>query len=227
MYRAVERAGSITADELANAVALSGTELEAAVDRLTGKGYLAERDGALEVNLDAGVREEVETRDFTYAVRPARDDDFESLVELIRRIAARRTYAVAQSLAEELQYDDTVTRHNTVRSRLFFVATHDGEVIGWTHLDLPQVETLRRTAQVTVGVDEDYRGYGVGARLLERSLGWADRNGYLKVYNCVARTNGNAIAFLEANGWEREAVHGDHYTIGDRQVDEVMMAYTF
>ena len=190
-------------------------------------GYVEERDGPLEVTRDVGAEEEYETAEFTYAVRPARNEDVEALVDTIEAVTSKRTYVVAERLAEELRYDDTVTRHTSVWSRVFFVATVDGDVVGWSHLELPQLEKLRKTARATVGVREDYRGYGIATRLLDRAVDWAESNGYLKVYDNVARTNGNAISFLERHGWDREAVHRTHYTIGHKQVDEVMMAYTF
>jgi ribosomal protein S18 acetylase RimI-like enzyme len=110
---------------------------------------------------------------------------------------------------------------------VFFVATVDGYVIGWSHLDLPHSDKLRETARLTVGVRKEYRGYGVGKRLLDRALSWAETNGYRKVYNSVARTNMNAVTFLERQGWHREAVRENHFTIDGEPVDEVMLAYTF
>ncbi|MFT4881505.1 MAG: ribosomal protein S18 acetylase RimI-like enzyme, partial [Salinirussus sp.] len=158
---------------------------------------------------------------------PARQEDFEGLVETIRDVTAERTYVVAESVAERLLYEDTVTRHNTVESRVFFVATVDGEVVGWTHLSLPQVDKMQNNAKLTVGVRESCRGNGIGSQLLGRALDWAEANGYQKVYNSVPATNDGALAFLESHGWETEGTRRDHYTIGNQLVDEVMMAYTF
>nr|WP_225335598.1 hypothetical protein [Halomicrobium urmianum] len=80
----------------------------------------------------------------------AKQDDFEGIVDAIRDATDDEPYVVAETVAEELLYDDTVHRHNTVSSRVFFVATVDGEVVGWTHLDLPQVDKLQDIAQLTV-----------------------------------------------------------------------------
>lgn len=227
IYRHVEGNGTVAIDEARAAVGLSQTAFREHLDRLKSGGYVEERDGTLEIALDVGAEATHETGDFTYVVRPARNEDFEALVDTIEAVTSKRTYVVAERLAEELRYDDTVTRHTSVWSRVFFVATVDDDVVGWSHLELPQLEKLRQTTRATVGVREDYRGYGIGARLLDRALDWAEANDYLKVYNNVARTNGNAIAFLERHGWEEEAVHRNHYTIGHKQVDEVMLAYVF
>lgn len=225
IYQYVERHGTTDREAVREALELPDEAFRDHLERLTADGYLAERNGDLELKLDIGTEREYETEDVTYAIRPAREADFEQLVDVIQAVVDKRTYAVAEELVQELRYEDTVTRHNSVWSRVFFVATVDGYVVGWVHLDLPQVEKLRNTAQLTVGVREDYRGYGIAERLLDRALDWAEANDYRKVYNSLAETNMNAVTFLEAQGWEREAVREEHFTIDDRVVDEVMMAY--
>jgi len=227
LYQYVERHGSVSRETARDAVGLDDDTFLRSLERLQEKRYVGGEDGTLELELDIGAGEKHDSADITYVVRPAREEDFESLVDTIDRVTARDTYVVAEGLAEELRYDDTLVRHNTVWSRVFFVATVDGHVVGWSHLNLPQVEKLRDTAELTVGVRDSYRGHGIGARLLEQALDWADANDYWKVYNSVARSNEDAIAFLESHGWTQEAVRPDHYAIGDGRVDEVMLAYTF
>ncbi|QLG62577.1 GNAT family N-acetyltransferase [Halorarum salinum] len=227
MYEYVERHGTAKRHVLLDVLSVSSEEFRAELDLLKSKGYLEEEGGTLRVALDAGSVEEYEAGDVEFTIRPARQDDFEGLVDAIRDVTAEETYVVAESIAEQLLYEDTVTRHNTVESRLFFVATVDGEVTGWTHLDLPQVRRIRETAQQTVGVESAHRGYGIGGKLLQRGLDWAEANGYRKVYNSIPVTNEHAISFLSAHGWNTEAIREEHYTIDGEYVDEVMMAYTF
>jgi ribosomal protein S18 acetylase RimI-like enzyme len=225
IYRYVERHGTAKRHKLLDVVSLSAEEFRDALDRLTAKGYIEEENGNFRVALNVGAIEEHEAEDGTaYAIRPARQQDFEGLVETIRSVTDEETYVVAESVAEELLYEDTVTRHNPVESRVFFVAAIDDTLVGWTHLDLPQLDQLRHTAQQTVGVDPDHRRHGIGSALLERGLDWAEANGYRKVYNSVPVINEPAIRFLEDHGWNTEAMRKDHYTIGEKTVDELMMA---
>lgn len=107
---------------------------------------------------------------------------------------------------------------------MFFVATVDEDVVGWVHLHRPTVEKLSHTARLTLGVLEEYRGQGVGERLLERGLAWGEDRDLERIYQSAPATNERAIEFLEAHGWEVEAVRESHYRIGDEYVDEVMMA---
>ena len=227
VYRYVDQHGPQAAEDVMDAVSLPADAFQTQVDRLQKKGYLAERDGQLMLGLDIGEAEEFTTADFSYTIRPARPDDFEEIVEVVEEIAGKKTYVVAKELAAQLRYEETLFRHNTSTARVFFVAEADGEIIGWSGIELPLVENLRTTAQLTVGVRDTYRGYAVGTQLLTRGLNWAKTSGAKKVYNNIARTNMRAISFLEDRGWEREGVREEHYTIGHKQVDEVMMAYKF
>ena len=43
------------------------------------------------------------------------------------------------------------------------------------------------------------------------------------MYQSIPASNDPAIEFLEANGWEIEAIREDHYKIDDEYIDEVML----
>lgn len=227
IYEYVERHGTAKRHVLLDVVSASAGEFESELDRLTDRGYLEDDGGTLKVALDVGAVEEYAGGDVAFTIRPARQDDFEGLVAAIRAVTDEETYVVAESVAEQLLYEEAVTRHNQVASRVFFVAIVDGDVVGWTHLDLPQVSQVRETAQQTVGVVPEHRRHGIGGKLLQRGLDWAEANGFRKVYNSVPVTNSAALEFLDDHGWETEAIRKEHYTIDDDHVDEVMMAYTF
>ena len=225
IYEYVERHGTAKRNVLLDQVSVSAEEFQEELERLKTKGYLEDDGGTLELALEMGAIDEYETDVGTVTIRPAQQRDFEGLVGTIRDVTAEETYVVAEHIAEQLLYEDAVTRHNTVESRVFFVATVASEVVGWTHLDLPQVQSIQETAQQTVGVREEYRGHGIGSKLLQRGLDWAAANGYRKIYNAVPMTNEPAIEFLADHGWDTEAIRKDHYSIDDEHVDEVMMAY--
>lgn len=227
IYQYVERHGTAARHQTRRVLDVSTERFESELEWLLQKGYIETDGSTLRIGVSAGSVEEHVGDNLRYTIRPARQDDFDGLVDTIRDVTDEETYVVAESIAERLLYEDVVTRHNTVESRVFFVATHDGEVVGWTHLTLPQLDKLRAAAKLTVGVREAYREHGVGSRLLERALDWAEANGHEKVYNSVPATNDRALSFLESHGWETEGTRREHYEIDGELVDEVMMAYSF
>ncbi|WP_049921229.1 GNAT family N-acetyltransferase [Halopiger djelfimassiliensis] len=225
IYEFVERHGTVKRHVLLDSVPVSADGFQTHLEQLKADGYLEEDGGTIRLGLEFGAVETYETDAVSVTIRPARQADFDGLVETIRDVTSEETYVVAETIAEQLLYENTVTRHNTVKSRMFFVATSDGDVVGWTHLELPQVEQVQDVAQQTVGVREDYQGYGIGSELLRRGIEWAEANGYRKVYNSVPVVNDRALEFLTDHGWDTEAIRRDHYTIDGDHVDEVMMAY--
>jgi N-acetylglutamate synthase-like GNAT family acetyltransferase len=227
IYQYVERHGTAARHQTRRVLDVPAEQFASELEWLIQKGYLEDDGGTLRIGLSAGSVEEHVGDDLQYTIRPARQEDFDGLVETIRDVTEEDTYVVAESIAERLLYEDVVTRHNTVESRVFFVATHDSEVVGWTHLTLPQMDKLRAAAKLTVGVRKAYREHGVGSHLMERGLDWAEANGHEKVYNSVPATNDRALSFLDEHGWETEGTRRDHYEIDGKLVDEVMMAFTF
>jgi len=224
IYRYVERNGTATEAEIADALPVDPGGLRHHIAILKRDGHLESVDGRYRVALDAGTEEEYVTDDCTFHIRPARQEDLTGIVGAIRQVTEEGTYIEAESVADEVDHQEALLRHNELESRMFFVATVEDEVVGWVHLHAPELEKLSHTAELTVGVIEYYRGHGIGAHLLARGLEWAASNGYEKVYNSAPSTNDRAIAFLEAHGWETEAVRENHYKIGGEYVDEVMMA---
>jgi ribosomal protein S18 acetylase RimI-like enzyme len=242
IYDYVERRGSISKKEVITGTLDQRRALTHHVAILKRDGYLEETDdGKLQIALETGEEEAFSIDDDgEYAIRPARQDDLSGIVGAIRQVTEEMTYVVAETVADELDHEDVLLRHNELESRMFFVATvedeeqsgaepSDGtdvrdEVVGWAHLHAPELEKLNQTAELTVGVLEGYRERGIGSQLLERALAWADEQGYEKLYQSVPSTNERAIEFFEERGWQVEAVRENHYKLGDEYIDEVMMA---
>lgn len=192
---------------------------------LKRNGLIQDVEGRLRVAFDGGPEEEFSEDGVDYTVRQAREDDLTGLVGAIRSVIADRTYIVAESIADVVDHEEVLLRHDSVESRIFFVATVNSDVVGWVHLNAPEIAKLSHTAELTVGVLEKYHGHGMGSHLLERGLEWAKDNGYEKVYSSVPSTNEAAIEFLRERDWETEAVRENHYKLGGEYIDEVMMAY--
>lgn len=189
-------------------------------------GLLAEEDGVLQPGVEAGDEETFDTAGMTITIRPARQTDVSGIVGVIRQVTAERRYVVAETVEQQLAGDSTLIDPG-LENRRFFVSTVDEEVVGWCGLSIPEMEKLRHTAELTLGVLEEYRGRSVGGHLLQRGMRWADDAGLHKVYNSIPAVNEEGLEFLGNHGWHTEAIRNDHYWIDDEFVDEVMMARTF
>ena len=216
--------------------------LEAAIEGLKREGHLVETDGKLRLALE-GPPIEREVDEGTVTIRPAREEDRAGLIAAMRAVGSEGPYVVAEDVADHLEGEPALVRVDEERSRVFFVAVLEREsadsergrdeeraavdptatVVGWLHVDAPELPSLCHTAELTVGVVPDHRREGIGSALLEYGLDWAEGE-YRKVYQSVPATNERAIAFLEETGWTREGEREEHYRIDDEFVDEVQFA---
>ncbi len=224
LYEYVDRHGAVEPGATRELLGIDASAFRHHVAILRRDGRLEEVGGRLCVATDAGVEAEHASADVAFHVRPARRADLSGIVGAIRQVTDEQTLIEAETVADEIDHQETLLSHTELESRTVFVATVDEEVVGWAHLHGSELEKLSHTVELTVGVLEDYRGHGIGSHLLSRGLEWAGVNGYEKVYQSVPSTNDGAIAFLERYGWQIEAVRSDHYTIDGCTVDEVMLA---
>lgn len=232
VYEYVAENGPVAPAELLDeeVVQVTPRRTQQIVAILRRDGYLEERFGKLHVAFERDAGTDYTTEDVDFTVRQARQEDLSGLVGVIRQITEEGTYIVGESVRQELdtvtEYVNALVREDDRSRSMFFVAVVDGEVIGWVDLREPELAKLQGAAQLTTGLLDEYRGRGIGGRLLEHAHGWAERYGYRKVFSSLPATNEDAIRFLEQNGWRIEATRPDQYVIDGDPVDEVMMAYS-
>jgi L-amino acid N-acyltransferase YncA len=224
LYDYVERHGAVEPGQARRALDMSRRGFGHHVAILKRDGALEETDGRLHVAYEEDVDETFRSDGVTVRIRGARESDLTGLVGVIRRSICDGTYVEAETVADVVDHEEVLLRHNELESRMFFVATVEGDVVGWVTLVVNETDKLDHTAELTVGVLEQYRRQGIGSELLARGAEWATRKGVEKVYNSVPATNDVATEFLAEHGWETEAVREDHYKVDGEYVDEVMMA---
>lgn len=226
VYEYVERYGSVEYERARAALNMEPTAFGHHVAILKRDGIInhIKDKNRLTIAFESGAEEQFSDDSVEFTIRQAHENDLTGLVGAIRKAIDDKTYIVAENIADIVDHENVLLRHNDLESRIFFVATVNGDVVGWVHITSPEIEKLNHTAELTVGVLEDYRGHSIGSQLLHRGLEWTKENGFEKVYNSVPSTNEDAIEFLEEHGWETEAIREKHYKINGEYTDEVMMA---
>lgn len=208
IYEYVDRAGRVDAERVQKDMGFDPTAFGHHVTILKRDGLLTEKNGMLETvyegDFDTDSATTFSEGDVSFSIRPARQADLSGLVGVIREAVSDGRDVVAENIADILDNEQVLFRNDDVQSRVFFVATVDGDVVGWAHLELPQVDKLQSTAQVTVGVRGDHTEQGIGTTLLDRALEWAEANGYRKVYTaCRRRTTTPSRSSKSAAGRPR------------------------
>lgn len=94
----------------------------------------------------------------------------------------------------------------TLETHPWFVAETDGAVVGYAYAGTFRERAAYRWAtELSVYVDRERRGEGVGSALYGALLETLERQGFASAYGVVTLPNPESVAFHEARGFERVA----------------------
>jgi RimJ/RimL family protein N-acetyltransferase len=105
-----------------------------------------------------------------------------------------------------------------------FVALTNGEVVGWCDIQRHPFLSHSHRGTLGMGVVPEYRGHGIGARLLDQTLEQAFATGFVRVELSVRADNMRAVRLYEKVGFVREGVLRDAVFVDGEFHDTVAMA---
>jgi len=150
-------------------------------------------------------------RDGEIEIRPVTEDDFEGLIDVY--LAGARHHAAIDPAAFRVpERDDVAVR---LRRRFdargsehaYVAAVVDGELVGSATLDvddLPDPGAMARpvrSAELGIAVLEEWRGRGVGRRLIAALESWAEAHAVERVILNVTAANAGAIGLYHDIGY--------------------------
>jgi RimJ/RimL family protein N-acetyltransferase len=153
--------------------------------------------------------------------------DASALVELAEQVGREEGRWILatqswRSVSDERRYLRSVERHPDAA---VFVAEVDGRIVARLSLSRDPHPASRHVADLGLMVAEQYRRQGIGKRLLDEAVAWAQASGIVKLELHVFPWNEPAIALYESFGFEREGYRKRHYERGGEYVDAILMAY--
>jgi RimJ/RimL family protein N-acetyltransferase len=105
-----------------------------------------------------------------------------------------------------------------------FVALANGEVVGWCDIQRHPFPTHSHRGTLGMGVVPDYRGRGVGARLMDQALSQAFATGFVRIELSVRADNLRAVRLYEKVGFVREGVLRDAVFVDGKLHNALAMA---
>jgi len=114
---------------------------------------------------------------------------------------------------------------SNIRSKIpQYVAVEGIKVVGWCDIAPNKGEGFTHCGTLGMGVLSDYRGKGIGARLIEDALYAAKEFGFERVELEVYVSNVSAVKLYETRGFKHEGVKRKARKLDGKYDDILMMA---
>ena len=159
-------------------------------------------------------------------IRRSNEGDLSSFWACLDAVARERRF-LALTQAPPLEEARTFIEDARAHGMIQYVAIADGRVVGWCDVLPGQWAGLQHAARLGMGVLAEWRGRGIGKRLLAATIEAARLAGLRRVELDVFSSNHPAIALYEQCGFEREGVKRRARLIDGVFDDNIMMAIHF
>lgn len=139
-------------------------------------------------------------------------------------IVARERKYLAQVQALPLDRVEGFVRDSVANDAVQFVAVDADTVVGWADIFPAWAEAIAHCGSLGMGVLPEYRGQGLGRKLLEACITKAWDKGLTRIELEARADNQSAIALYEKLGFEHEALKRRAMRFDGQYFDSVQMA---
>jgi ribosomal protein S18 acetylase RimI-like enzyme len=105
-----------------------------------------------------------------------------------------------------------------------FVVVVAGDVVGWCDVVRRTLPAKAHSGVLGIALLPDYRGKGIGRKLLHTAIRTAWDKGFSRIDLTVRSANTNAIALYEQLGFEVEGCHRNAVQVDESYFDQYSMA---
>lgn len=159
-------------------------------------------------------------------IRRAELSDAEQLQRYVAELFAERLPVLfrrdaAPTVDEERRF---ITQMQELPRSIVIVAEVDEDIVGMLDFHGDQRPQRLHAGEFGMSVSKSWRGRGIGARLLDYMLTWAESEGIRRVELQVMGNNAAAIALYEKAGFAIEGRQVDAVEVDGEYVDMLLMA---
>ena len=143
-------------------------------------------------------------------IREMRDSDWERVAEIYTQGLKE---GVSTFNTECPSFESWDTEHI---KECRFVDEEDGQVVGWIAISPTSTRPVYRgSVEMSIYIDSNYRGKGVGTELVKTLIKQAEKAGYWSIYSAIFSINKSSIALHKKCGFReigyRERIAKDRF----------------
>lgn len=159
----------------------------------------------------------------TILIKPIAESDIESFRECLDTVARERKF-LALLEAPSVENVRAFVTQNISAQIPQVVAKEAQRVVGWCDIQPGWHHTLQHCGSLGMGVLPEYRGQGLGQRLLESCIALAREGGITRIGLEARVDNGQALRLYERMGFQAEGVRRNGMKVDGQYIDTVAMA---
>ena len=164
-------------------------------------------------------------------IRVAKPDDAEKILDIWRYVVGEGAYTLREPDEFKRTVEDVIQRlegNQEGDGSLYLVAEIDGTVQGLLDFSNGHLRRTAHSGMLTMLVDIDWRGVGVGTALLKALLEWARGNPIIeKVTLATFSTNMRAINLYKRMGFKQEGYCPRDMKVGEGEYIDSVLMYQF
>ncbi len=143
-------------------------------------------------------------------IREMRDEDWESVSEIYKQGLEEGTSTFNTECPSFTEWNEGHVKNCR------FVFEEEGKVVGWIALSPSSSRcAYKGCVEMSVYVDRNYRGHGIGTALVNTIIREAEKDGYWSIYSAIFSINKASIALHKKCGFReigyRERIAKDRF----------------
>jgi L-amino acid N-acyltransferase YncA len=160
-----------------------------------------------------------------FFIRPAREEDAGSMVELLNPIIRAGTYTI---MDEPLSVDDQIAFMRGFPERGVFnvaVCNDSQNVLGLQDVQplSTAVNAFKHVGEIATFVSLGLHRNGIGRSLSQATFEGAKEQGFLKIRATVRADNPQAVSFYHSQGFKVIGTAKNHALVRGKYIDEILM----
>lgn len=162
----------------------------------------------------------------TYEIIPIEEKHIVAFREALDYVCREKKYLSflqAPPLEKSIEY----VMANIQKDHAMFVVVSDDTVVGWCDIIPSERDVYRHVGVLGIGLLPEFRGRGIGAKLMQKSIDKAKAKGLTRIELTVYERNKNAIALYQKMGFEIEGLKKNGIRIDGVYDNVYMMALLF
>jgi RimJ/RimL family protein N-acetyltransferase len=156
-------------------------------------------------------------------IRKATSADRDVIEHNINTVCREGIYLVPSHFSVPPRWRNILAAGGELDNDLIIVAEVNGHIVGHGRA-FTTPGTCAHVVDLGMALIAEFRDQGIGSRMIAHMLDWARQKGLRKVTLGVFATNERAIHVYEKFGFTVEGMLKEQHRIGDRYVDEILMA---